>query len=66
MRRDRKGRKVKVLLILQGSSLWLELRVDEEEIYNIYFETRKIFLRVLNPQFFLALKSVKSQRMLTQ
>lgn len=67
-----------MLLVLQRSSVWLALRVGKEEIYvwkelkmphqmyNLYFETRKKFLGIVVPQFFLAIKSVKSQRMITK
>lgn len=66
------------LLILQRSSVWLALRVGKEEIYvwkelkmphqmcNLYLENRKKFLGIVIPQFFLAVKSVKSQRMITK
>lgn len=63
-----------MLLVLQRSSVWLALKeiyVWKElkmphQMYNLYFETRKKFLGIVVPQFFLAIKSVKSQRMITK
>lgn len=79
MRKTEKGGKVNMLDILQRrSSVWLTFSVCGEEIcswkelkmsygmFNIYCETRNNFLGIVIPQFFLPIKSVKSQRRITK